>query len=446
MEKIFKNCVLETQKTYQFEDGQKEEFVKTLSQQCNRKGIFADKTKIFIKEKYNFNDEVVSNIINKEYQNKKDFGIDTKKSMEDYLNEKYDFRYNEVLSKVEYKLKPSKNFLPIDDYKLNSICRELEKEEYKTSTDKVFKLLISDFVPVYNPFKEYFNQLPKWDGKDYISEFSNLVKTDDTNFWNDAFKRWLVAMVGCALIDKAINQSIIVLNGSQGIGKSTFIERILPPELEKYKYSGLIRPNDKDTLIMMTENILIDLDELASLNRKEEKSIKEIISKTKIKIRKPYGRVNEEMPRRASFIGSVNDPEFLMDLTGSRRFLCFEIFGIDNFSSVNYVGIYSQAFHLYKNGFKYWFDGEEITEINYRNEKYMMKDPIEHFVLSKYKSCKKEDATNFLTATEILLELKKDNNLSLDTTTNTMIGKVLKKSGFIRTKKDDVYKYAVQHC
>ena len=445
MNELFKKCLEETQNAYKFVEGQKEDFVRELANQCNRKGIKIEKTKIAIKKSYNFDDNIVTKIIQNEYQNKKDFGIDEKQSIEEFLNEKYDFKYHEVLGNVEYKSKNKTSYQLMTDYKLNSICRELVLAGHKISSEsKLYKLLSSEFVPFFNPFKDYFNSLPKWDGKDYILEFSKMVKTDDTEFWQDALKRWMVAMVGCSLFDEIINQTVIVFNGGQGIGKSKFIDRILPPELNMYKYSGLINPSSKDSLILLTENILIDLDELGSLNRKDEKAMKEIITKSSIKLRKPYGKVNEFLPRRASFMGSVNDSEFLMDMTGSRRFLCFEVTEIDYQSEINYKGIYSQALHLFNNKFKFWFDREEVAFINERNEKFRMKDPIEEVILAKYKPCTKEEATIFLSSTEILQELKKEHSINFDTTSNVMIGKVLSKNKFPKMKKAGVQKYAVQ--
>jgi predicted P-loop ATPase len=442
---LFEKCIQEVQKKYAFMDGQKENYVKTLAELCNRNGISIEDTKIYVKEKFNFNDEIVTKIINKEYLDKKNFGIDQKKSIEDFLNENYDFRYNEVLERVEYKIKKDRNYLSMNDYKLNSICRELEKIGHKSVTDsKIHKLLISDFVPKYNPFIDYFNNLPKWNGYDYISELADFVKTDDPEFWKEALKRWLVAMVACSITD-ATNHSVIIFRGGQGIGKSTFIDKILPPELKNYKYSGIINPYHKDSLILLSENILIDLDELGSLNRKDEKAMKEIITKSEIKLRKAYGRITELLPRRASFIGSVNDKEFLMDMSGSRRFLCFEVSKIAYNIKINHKGIYSQAMHLLKSGFKHWFDGKEIQLINEKNERFRMKDPIEEMILGKYKPCEKNETTIFLSSTDILNQLNETHRVSLDSTNSIMVGKILSKYNFQKKKTGGISKYAVQY-
>lgn len=438
----FTKCVGLTQQQYQFIDEQKENYVMVLATLCNKYAIPIDKAKISIKEKYNFNDELVTKIINTAYSDKKMYGLALKKSIEDFLKEKYLFRYNEVLGKIEYKSHKQSKYLPMDDYKLNSICRALEKAEYKITNAKLYNLLVSDFVPKYNPFKNYF----EWDGKDYILEFSQLITTDDTVFWQDAFKRWLVAMVACSITENITNHSVIVLSGGQGIGKSKFIGKILPPELKDYRYSGTINPDNKDSLILLSEKILIDLDELGSLNRKDEKAMKELITKTEVQLRKPYGKIVELLPRRASFVGSVNDGEFLMDMTGNRRFLCFEVSKIDNHPQINYTGIYSQAIHLYKSEFKYWFDGDEIKLIDERNEKFRAKNPIEELILSQYRPCAINSADIFLSATDIINSLKQQHpSINLDMTNNITVGKIMNKHNFQQMKKNDTKKYAVQN-
>ncbi|AVF47864.1 virulence-associated e family protein [Elizabethkingia anophelis] len=441
----FQKCVIETDKDYEFIDGQKDNYVRTLADHCNQNGIPIDKAKILIKEKHNFDDELVTKIINKEYSDKKAFGIANKKSIETFLNETYKFRYNEVLGKIEVQIISSAAYKPLDDYGLNSICRILEVSGYKTSPQKLHNLLVSDFTPRYNPFKEYLINLPKWDGKDYIKEFSDLVTTDDKDFWKEALTKWLVALIACSTDNAIMNQSVIVLNGGQGVGKSRFISKILPPELRDYKYSGTINPHNKDSLILLSEKILIDLDELGSLNRKDEKAMKELITKADVQLRKPYGRITETLPRRASFIGSVNDGEFLMDMTGNRRFLCFEATKIDYDSEINYQGLYSQILHLYTSGFKYWFDGDEIRKIDEKNEKFRAKNPIEELILSEYTPCAEELADDFLSSTQILHNLREKHSISLDTSNSIAVGKIMKKHGFLKVKKENIYKYAIKN-
>ena len=147
-------------------------------------------------------------------------------------------------------------------------------------------------------------------------------------------------MVACVLDEKQVNQTVIVFSGKQGLGKTTWIEKLMPKQLKEYIFSGTINPSNKDTLIHLAECMLINLDELENLNRSEIGSLKEIITKTHIRMRKAYGHNNENMPRRASFAGSVNTAQFLNDTTGSRRFLCFEVEHIEYTHEIDINKVY----------------------------------------------------------------------------------------------------------
>ena len=93
---------------------------------------------------------------------------------------------------------------------------------------------------------------------------------------------------------------------------------------------------DKDSLISLIENLIINLDELATFSKGEINTLKSILSKTFAKKCHPFERKAKKLPQRASFIGSTNLTEFLNDPTGNVRWIPFEISGIDwrNYSKV----------------------------------------------------------------------------------------------------------------
>jgi predicted P-loop ATPase len=149
------------------------------------------------------------------------------------------------------------------------------------------------------------------------------------------------------------------------------------------------------------------------------------------------------MPRRASFAGSVNTAQFLNDSTGSRRFLCFELEGIQYQHEVDINLAFSQALFLFKSGFRYWFDQEEIKSITANNEQYQLHSPEEELLLTWFEPCEKEVATTFLNASQIASKLSERTKLNLNDGTINKLGKALKKHNFIRLKKEGIYVYAV---
>ena len=251
-------------------------------------------------------------------------------------------------------------------------------------------------------------------------------------------------MVGCVLDERIINHTVIVFSGKQGLGKTTWVEKLVPKPLKEYLFSGTINPNNKDTLVQLSECMLINLDELENLNRSEIGSLKEIITKTQIRMRKAYGHNNETMPRRASFAGSVNTAQFLNDSTGSRRFLCFELEGIQYQHDVDINLAFSQALFLFKSGFRHWFDQEEIKSITENNEQYQLRSPEEELLLTWFEPCERDKASLFLNASQIGAKLAEKAKINLNDGTINKIGKALKKHNFVRLMRKGSPVYALR--
>ncbi|HKR05365.1 MAG TPA: VapE domain-containing protein, partial [Bacteroidia bacterium] len=394
VESIYNDCILKTETKFQFIDGNRNNFIHHLACNCNRSGVSLRDALSYILRDYNYNHEEAKKTITSAYNNYEEHdslkNIRENKAkrasiileIEDYLKNCYDFRYNIVSGFIEFKPLNEHNYIRMTDYEENSLFRKLLNNGINCAINKLQKILHSDFCPKYNPFVDYFNSLPAWDGKtDFIDMLSETVITTNQSLWKKSFKKWLVAVVACVLDDKTINQTVPVFTGPQGLGKTTWMERLIPGKLSAYKFSGTINPNNKDTLIHLVECMLINLDELENLNRSEIGSLKEIITKDQIRIRRPYGHNNETLPRRASFMGSVNASQFLNDATGSRRFLCFETQQIDYRHKIDIDQCYAQALFLFKQGtFKHWFDESEIDEINKNNEIYQI-SPVEEEML-----------------------------------------------------------------
>ena len=362
-----------------------------------------------------------------------------------FLNNRYNFRYNKVLGKLEFKTLKATKWKPMTDFSENSILREILKAKVKCSINSLRNLLHSDYCQIYDPFVAYFENLTEnEDETDYIELLADTITTTRQDLWRICFKKWFVAMVACVLDEKQVNQTVIVFSGKQGLGKTTWIEKLMPKQLKEYIFSGTINPSNKDTLIHLAECMLINLDELENLNRSEIGSLKEIITKTHIRMRKAYGHNNENMPRRASFAGSVNTAQFLNDTTGSRRFLCFEVEHIEYTHDIDINKVYAQALQLKEDGFRHWFNQEEIKEINANNEQYQIMSPEEELLLTWYEPTTKENANAFLKTTEIAVRLSIVANININDSTVNKLGKALKKHGFLRMAKNKTYVYAVK--
>lgn len=367
--------------------------------------------------------------------------------MESFLGKKYDFRYNVILGRVEYREKEAETFIALEDYKTNSMLRELKKAKINVSKSDIMQNVVSDLSPKYDPFKDYFNKLAKWNPEmpDYIKMLADTVKVaeEDRKIWETYLRKWLIATVSCAT-GKNTNQTVLVLIGEQGIGKTKWTDRLVPKKLNGYYYSGFINPDDKDTKVNLSECFLINLDELETLNRSELGSLKQLITQASIKVRRPYASVPEVLQRRASLLGSVNNLEFLKDETGNRRFLCVEAQSIDYEHTVDLDMVYAQAVYLLLNGEKYWFDCKENLEINLHNQKYKVQYEELEYVCKYFEPClPNEEPEKELTLTELQKYLldQEEKILNLN---NRRLGMAMKASAFKRTKKNGLWYYKLK--
>lgn len=484
---LYEHAVRFTEKKIQFTEGNRNNFVFALANNLNRKGISESMALGYILADFGYDAKEVTTAVQSAYQNTTEHNTDkfvpkekSAKSvkslsiqknsgelsvpktddgnfsdddeeqpsyidkLEMFLNNRYNFRYNNVLGKLEFKTLKATKWKPMTDFTENSILREILKAKVKCSINSLRNLLHSDYCEMFDPFEVYFENLPKnEDETDYIQQLADTVTTTKQDLWRTCFKKWFVAMVACVLDEKQVNQTVIVFSGKQGLGKTTWMEKLMPKQLKEYIFSGTINPNNKDTLIHLAECMLINLDELENLNRSEIGSLKEIITKTHIRMRKAYGHNNENMPRRASFAGSVNTAQFLNDTTGSRRFLCFEVENIEYTHNIDINKVYAQALKLHKENFRHWFNQEEIKEINQNNEQYQLRSPEEELLLTWFNVADRETANNFLTTTQIAVVLSEKAKMNITDSTVHKLGKALKKHGYLRLKKSGVYAYAV---
>ncbi len=366
---------------------------------------------------------------------------------EKYLKKQYDFKYNVVTGKVEWKKVSNSKFEELTDYALNSLLRELNLKGYQISFSRLRSLLFSDFVVKYDPFHDYINALPEWDQvTDYIGQLANTVKTTNEPLWYNSFQKWIVAMTASLLDDDVVNHTAIVFSGKQGIGKTTWILNLVPPELKSYVFSGTINPDSKDAMIHLAETCLINLDELENLNKSQLGSTKELITKSNIRLRRPYGINNETLVRRASFAGSVNSKEFLSDTSGSRRFLVFDVFEIDYQHKVDMRMVFAQAAAMFRSGFQYWFNKAETEQIDRNNEQYREISMEEDLLLKWFAPVERHETTQHLTNTDIREFIAEREGLKMTDLSPKKLGAVLHKHGFINFKdpKDDRHKYALK--
>ena len=361
--------------------------------------------------------------------------------MLNYINKKYDIRYNEITHDIQISFKDEHIW---EKLAVNSFLIELAQANIEVTLSKLEIFLNSHLIPKFNPIREYFENLPQWDGEDYISKLTSYLPLKEQALFEYHFKKWLVRSVKCVLEDNYFNkQCLVLVQAQQNSGKSTWCRFLCPPELENYFAEDM--NTDKDARIQLARNFLINLDELSILAKKEINALKAYFSKTMINERLPYDRKNTSLQRICSFIGSTNRTTFLNDETGSVRWLCFDLQGKINFDyrkEVNINDVWAQAYYLAysEENFDPELSLHDILQNEERNKPY--KEPsMEEEFLSKYFEIS-SDPKEFMTASDIIARLN-----CINSRLNVVsMGKALKNRGFERIKepKRQVYGYLVR--
>ena len=352
--------------------------------------------------------------------------------IEGFLQENYDLRFNAITNDIECKLKRDSSFGAANE---NTIFRKLQHNKVKCSINDLVILLRSDFVQKYNPLLAYFEGLKPWNLEtDYITEFANHVKAKNQERFNKHRKKMFVRTIACALNDKIINkQAFIIVHSTQNSGKSSWVRYLCSPTLQSYYTENLAL--NKDGLIALTENFIINLDELALLSKTQIDMIKSILSQEMVKVRHPYERKAKNQSRICSFFGSTNRGEFLSDETGNVRWLCFEIETIDwNYTRIPIDKVWSQAYMLYKNNFQYQLTVEDIEENETLNKQFIISTKEMELIMKYFSPATKENHNSFVTATDVIEYLHNKVSSSFHIS-EVKIGKALKTLGFERETK-----------
>ena len=374
--------------------------------------------------------------------NRGDSKTATVEEIKSFLDGHISLRFNEITSRVEYEI-PTDNtdahrFMPVNDRIVNSLWSQMSTIT-RVNIQDMYRVIESDYVPVFNPFKEYLNSLPQITQtstdnvsdepgsckpivsqqqnlcqsvqsvgeknhpsvgvqdkkqsvgeKDYIRELAQTVRVkggeQEQKLWHLYLKKWLVGMVASWLSEDVVNNVILVLIGEQGAYKTTWFNYLLPPPLKQYFYTKTnANRMSKDDILTLAQYALVCCEELDTMRPAELNQLKAAVTMASIDERAAYAHYHEHRKHIASFCGTGNNTQFLSDPTGNRRWLPFEVESIlsPREHPFPYEGIYAQALSLYTSGFQYWFTKEEIQELN-RHNKQFETPHLEHELVDLY--------------------------------------------------------------
>lgn len=313
----------------------------------------------------------------------------------------------------------SSDYQIIDERILASIRCEMEEDTGKRVLDKDIKsVLYSHFSRLVHPVRDYIEGLPAWDGIDRVKELSDHVSTVPVGLKQTALEaqelfewtlhKWLAAMVCTWMRDDVTNHTVFTLIGPQGIYKTTFFRFLLPPELRTYFWeNGHNSFSSRDDHIALTENCLVDIEEVEASSERDMGEMKQLITSDTIKERRPYAPFRTAKHRLASFCATGNLEQFLTDDTGNRRWLCHQVSQIDDPRewNIDYAQLYAQLRDELKQGFSYWFNKSEERRVEEQAMNFTIISDEEQLVRTRLRKPHKGETPKLMNATSILLYL-----------------------------------------
>lgn len=410
----------------------------------------------------------------KEKENDSSHKKATVEEMEEFINGYMKFRMNMLTHQIETQLiadaytdRPEASachWQRLTDHIENSLWCAMQHHGMAVNLNELHTLLGSDFVKEYHPLREYLDGLPPWDGEtDYIGRLAAMVHVKESPHsplqqdksrerndlsetpvrFADILKRWMVSMIAAALDETVVNQVILTLIGRQGSYKTSFMQHILPPVLSEY-YTTKSNSSrmTKDDLFTMTENLVINLEEIDTMPPSELNQLKAMVTQRYVDERRAYGRNKVHLPHVASFVATGNNLQFLTDDTGNRRWLPFEVEDIDSpwEADIPYEGIYSQTYALYQDvNFRYWFTDKEIQQLRGHVQQFEVPRPEYELILTYYRKPVGLERGVYTTSSQIIGRF---GNTSLRLSLQK-VGRAMRELGFRQVKASNANYWVV---
>jgi predicted P-loop ATPase len=349
--------------------------------------------------------EEVEDIVNQIYDGKLDLKFDESIiiDIKNWIRHNYNLKLNSITQYIE------NNGIQLDDTAYNSIfvkCKEVFGE--KLSTALIKEILHSDFVQSHNPIDDFFKE-----NKDYIPNFlpgdlPDIVKklwstftVNDHDYLVKYGTKWLVSIISAAHYVRS--PLMLILVGDKNVGKSEFFERLLPKQLQKY-FGNPDLASAKDLHIVMGQKLLILDDEVTGKSKKEDSTMKKLLTAPFFTLRKPFGSTNVDIKRLAVFCGTSNVVNILTDPTGNRRFLPVQILSRDfeAFDKIDKTELFMALYQMWKDGFDWRLSSSDIAELKNKTEDFVTPN-TEYELFNKYF---KLGGDEFYTTTDIKMYIQ----------------------------------------
>ena len=380
-----------------------------------------------------------------------------------FLTSRYRFRFNVLTEETEVAEVTNNmpdthlRYTKVDERWMNTLSMEAIETGIDCWDRDIQRFVRSRRISEYHPFTAYFERLPEWDGTDRVSALARRVSDDPV--WVNGFHRWMLGLSAQWMqfrpdtnnanransINRANSVAPLLVSSRQGLGKSTFCRLLMPDVLKAYYTESYDLGSPASAEAKLAACGLINLDEFDKLSASKMPLLKNLMQASALNIRKAYKRSASALPRIASFIGTSNREDLLVDRTGSRRFLCVSLeHAIDCTTPVEHEQLYAQLKAELLSGERSWFNKEEEQAIQQHNALFYKHIPEEEVFRLCFRFATQEDHPQevlTLSATQLFERMKATHPSVMRGMTVYSLSRILPRLGErVHTAKGNVYR------
>ena len=380
-----------------------------------------------------------------------------------FLTSRYRFRFNVLTEETEVANIANNipdthlRYTKVDERWMNTLSMEAIETGIDCWDRDIQRFVRSRRISEYHPFTAYFERLPEWDGTDRVSALARRVSDDPV--WVNGFHRWMLGLSAQWMqfrsdanntnransINRANSVAPLLVSSRQGLGKSTFCRLLMPDVLKAYYTESYDLSSPASAEAKLAAYGLINLDEFDKLSASKMPLLKNLMQASALNIRKAYKRSASALPRIASFIGTSNRDDLLVDRTGSRRFLCVSLeHAIDCVTPVEHEQLYAQLKAELLSGKRSWFNKEEEQVIQQQNALFYKHIPEEEVFRLCFRFATQEDHPQkvlTLSATQLFERMKAAHPSVMRGMTAYSLSRILPRLGErVHTAKGNVYR------
>ena len=371
-----------------------------------------------------------------------------------FLTSRYRFRFNVLTEETEVAEVTNNipdthlRYTKVDERWMNTLSMEAIETGIDCWDRDIQRFVRSRRISEYHPFTAYFERLPEWDGTDRVAALARRVSDDPV--WVNGFHRWMLGLSAQWMqfrpdTNRANSVAPLLVSSRQGLGKSTFCRLLMPDALKAYYTESYDLGSPASAEARLAAYGLINLDEFDKLGVSKMPLLKNLMQASALNIRKAYKRSASTLPRIASFIGTSNREDLLVDRTGSRRFLCVSLeHAIDCTTSVEHEQLYAQLKAELLSGERSWFNKEEEQTIQRHNALFYKHVPEEEVFRLCFRFATEEDHPQevlTLSATQLFERMKSVHPSAMRGMTAYSLSRILPQLGErVHTAKGNVYR------